>query len=237
MAYGYYSRRRRSYGRRRRYRRRAPMSRSVSGITRVANSLSKLWTGYKRLKGLINVEWKQHTYNSGSVSILETGSVAPLTLIAEGDDNTTRDGKSILAKKVNVQLTILHGGASGYDEQYARFILVHDKDSREAAPSITDILPSAAWTDRYVSDGSKSMKRFQILSDKTVKLGKPSNGMSGFKQIHFNHTLNHHITYDDTTATQNAAEQGHLYLLYTGSQATDNYPTVTIDSRMRFIDN
>lgn len=238
MAYGYRS----NYGRRR-YRRSnrkysksksRALARPKSGLERVAQSVGNLWKGYKRIKSLINVEWKKHDAAATGVSITENPLIIPLTLIAEGDDYDSRDGKSILAKSLTMNCVITHN-ASGNDEQVIRFVVIRDNDSREAAPTAADIVQS--WNSLYIVDGSKHMKRFQIIADDEFRVGATASPYASIYHYKKYFKLNHHITFDDTTAAQDAAQLGHLYLIHCGSQASTDYPQLDYTIRTRFIDN
>lgn len=221
--------------RRRGYRKRGKRvsTKPLTGLQRVASTVGKLWRGYKNIKRLVNVEWKLHDYQS-STGVLSTGFMHAISLIAEGDDYNVRDGKSILAKNLTLNMSCIHN-ASGDTQQIVRVMLILDKDSREAAPNVSDFVSS--YNSLYAIDGSKHLKRYKILMDRKMYVGASTDSFPSILERKYFFELNHHITFDDTTANQDAAQLGHLYVLTIGSQLTNNYPTLAFTARLRFIDN
>lgn len=216
--------RRRYNGKRRRYYGRGFLGTAGKALSVATTALAVA----KGVKGLMNVEYK--VIEAGATdSVLSTGAVTLLTPIAEGDDYSQRNGRSVKAKRINFRGMLKHD--SGGDAcQFVRIMIVNDLHQDGTIPAVTDILNSADYNSfREISDAD----RFRVLFDKTVTVTANNEG----KVIRFNKDLNHKVEFINTTAAQASMGGGTLYLLLIGSQITSNYPTLDWITRFRYIDN
>jgi len=216
---------------------RQPTWKKLAGIgTTVANKLAML-PGYTGTIGkalslvgnLINVESK-----FVDVTISETpsntGSRTGLTFMAQGATDQTRNGNSILAKSMDIKLTLArNASATG---TVMRVILLLDKqDGLGSAPAFSDVFQSVSLTSFVNMDKSD---RFVILKNQILSL---ETGTGTIRELTWHQDLSHlHIKYDGTTGDQASATENHIYLFILTNEAT-NTPSVNGTSRLRFYDN
>ena len=210
--------------RRRRYRRYRPRQISWAQVAR------KAWSGVKMLKGIVNAEKK--TFDRDCSNLPDTtGSIQCLTDIAQGDDYNGREGRSILAKSLEL-FGNLNVGANNTDT-FCRFIVFIDTNLQDSGtlPAVTDYLTSASQA-ALRNPNPNFMKRFVTLMDTTVCVDEYNPN----KQWRFFKKLNHHIKFDGTAAAD--ASQGAILLLTISNMTgAGNTPTSALRSRMRYYDN
>lgn len=193
---------------------------------RAANQLYK---DVKYLKSIVNVEKKFIDSTVSAQNITNTGALSLLNGVTTGDSMSTRDGQSIKC------ISILFSGkmrlTSVANVMQVRLIIFRDMQANGAAPAATDLLVSASVTSALnLSNG----KRFSVLYDRRFTL-EPNGDQGAF--AHFFRKLNFHTRFNTGTAGTIADIQTNsLYLLYLSDEAT-NYPLLTSDCRVRFIDN
>lgn len=170
-----------------------------------------------------------------------TGSVTALNLIAEGDDNTMRQGRQVVIKSVQ-----LRGNVNPYDTATpqpvkARMLLVWDNAVNSGSlPAISAILAQAVPNSFPLIDNAQ---RFTILADRAFVFG-PCNdaatqsysAVPGIYDIELYKKLNLPVQYTGTSATIGAVQNGGLYLVTLGDQSATNGATFKIATRVRFVD-
>jgi Satellite tobacco necrosis virus coat protein. len=121
----------------------------------------------------VNVQSNVNTVTVGGQSGGPNGGGILLNGIAEGDDNTDRNGRK--AKMVSVDCTTnFDGTVVGIATTY-RSMLVWDNDTQGAAPAISALLTNLAtnWLNAPINVDNEN--RFTILSDKRVSLSTGSS--------------------------------------------------------------
>lgn len=225
----YYRRRRGGYGRRRMRRRRAPKSSGWGGYLSTAGRALSLAT---RVASLINVEYKNIDV-TGSGNMAATWTVVPISEVAQGDDQTNRNGRSILAKSINLQvgMTAASLASSSYRTRLAIFV---DDMQQGVAPVGTDV-----WT----ANGMEALRnvvtkqrRFRILFDRCYTINPDDGGNSAISVRRFIKLYKHHIKYIGTTAAAASDGFGSLYFAYI-TDASATFPVINYAVRTRFIDN
>lgn len=184
------------------------------------------------IKNLINVEDK---YNDVSISgfVPATGVVTPLTLTAQGNTDQTRNGNSILSKRIDAQLSYTTG-VTASSGTICRTMLILDKDNAEGtAPTISQILsPSSVFGFANLDNSD----RFVKLTD-DIHLVEPLDVGPSQKYFEIHKDLSDlHIKYDGANATQANATQNHLYLVQLSSTNTTP-PLLSGQVRYKFYDN
>lgn len=220
MAY----RRRRRSGRRRRRRTR----RSSGGYISMAYKAFRM---ARYLKGLINVEFKRSDLTNISTSITGTPSILFLTGLAEGDDVTQRNGRSVLLKSSYLQAQLVLGTATS---AVVRIIIFMDKVSNGTTPTALDLLQ---YTSTITSplNTDNAMNRFKVLTDRRYQLDSQKNPQQWVKTYL---KQNHHLVYKGTTASSSDTVSGHLYMLLWSSTLPSNSSiTMEYTNRIMFVDN
>lgn len=219
MKMAYRSRRR--YGRRyRRYRSRAKPQQGVWGIAKKAAwNIAKYYLNPE--KKVIDVAETQTTPGT-------SGTVVLLSGIAQGDDITNRNGRSIRCTSLLFRAAI-NINASAVNT-WVRYILFTDKATAGSAPAVTDVLKEAKITAPL---NASNAPRFHIFRDRVYAL----DGV-GLKNVHMEEFIKYreHIKYIGTDATITSAGVGTIYVLMLSSEAI-NTPMVSWSSRIRFLDN
>lgn len=210
----------------------------AGGVASAAFSALRIAQG---VASLINAEWKVKDLDS-STTPDTSGSVIPLTFLAQGDTNGTRTGNSILPKLLSVRVrAILHASATA---SVVRVIIFRDKNYDGANPAVNEVLEITGnenylsfrnldFSDRFViyKDWTLNLDEADTI-DKTrsanIKFNTPAKGTRRKKWIH--------IEYDDTSAAQASSKENQLLMLVLSNEAT-NTPTVHYKTRFRYLDN
>lgn len=213
MAYRRYKR----YGRRR-YRR---GRRSGGGMWSLAKKAAS-----KVVKYYLNPEYK-FLEATNTVTPTNTGSVQPVSIITQGDQNTMRSGNEIKVTSILIRATLSRNTAATASK--VRMILFSDVSSNGAVPALVDLLQTANQ-DSPVNRVNGT--RFKILKDWSYILDadNPKKNLYMFKKVQ------HHIHYLTTDNTNGSLGQGPIYLAFISDEST-NAPTISYYSRMRFLDN
>jgi len=225
----YRRRYKRGYGRRRRrynpYRRGNPLTYGAIA-KKVLNDVSWL----KGKVSLLNTEVKRHDFSSfGTIQQFSgTATFVPLTNIAQGDSEVTRDGNSLKATSLHIRVGL--GQAATAAEQRIRIMVCQLKKAGEA-PTITDVLETpAANLDSWRNiDKSRDLK---MLSDKTYSM--PADGQTSERHIQYNFKISHHIKFDNTN--DNSQQYGAIGICIMTDEPT-NRAGFNLASRFRYVDN
>lgn len=176
-------------------------------------------------KSMLNTEVKYHdTQLAGTYG---PGATFNLSNIAVGDTNTTRDGNSILVKKLNVKYTLTKNSLAPTD--FVRVMFYVDHQSRGSKATVTDVLQGDS-IDAFMNRDHTA--RYRILANDVFALNDNTPNV----YVDRNFDLSHKIKYDGTANTEADLDSGGVYVLITSKDPT-NIGTVDLDSRLRFIDN
>lgn len=179
------------------------------------------------VKKLINVE-RKYVVTSASTTFTTTPEIIPLSLIAQGDGETARDGNKVKAQGLSVKMQ-LKGGNS---RTFARVILFTDKDSTGNAPSASAVLESTTTLGHY--NNVNCPYRFRILKDDLIPLEISTND-GNTKVRKYYCKMNHHITFSGSTAVQANANCGQVYMMLIGDVLNDG--SCEYSARLSFTDN
>ena len=162
-----------------------------------------------------------------------TGTITSLNLIAEGDDNTNRNGRRVLIRDVAVSGYSFPTVATGLKQQH-RFMLVWDNAPNGTAATIALIL-SAVNTTAFPNPNG--VNRFTILWDHTHVLGVDSATIVDqvIKQFSAAVRVNCVTQFSGTTAAAASVQNGLLYLVTIGSLAAGTTAgTANVSTRVTF---
>lgn len=178
----------------------------------------------------LNPEYK-FLDNNSNFSVANTGTIiSAYSLIAQGDDATSRDGNSI---KVTSWLFRCTMDINGTNNARVRIVAFTDTSSNGTVPLISDVFQSTLGNLIIAPMNRVNGKRFKVLFDKNYILDNddPKKTCDVFKK------MQHHIHYLDATAATSSLGQGPIYVAFISDQPLANAPTVSSTSRMRFLDN
>lgn len=192
----------------------------------------KAYDGMKYIKSLVNVEKKfVETNLSGNLGF--TPVITPLSLTAQGDTQSNRQGDSIKATSNGTSMNFVMAAAG--TQGVCRVVLVLDKVSNGAAPTTATIFDvTAASPQNYHYNPDFAGSRYTILWDKKYTFVKGADTEARIIDLY--QALSHHIKYSGTTAAQASCSTGHLYLWMNYSDNT-NQLAYDISNVLRFIDN
>ncbi len=188
----------------------------------------KLWNDVKKLKALINTEFKT-VDTVASITATTTPIIALLNGLVQGDDFDNRDGRLIRFKSIEVRLECVMNTTPIND--MVRVMIVIDKQPNEILMVIGDLINA---TTMNAVKNLDQRKRFVILRDEVLTF---SVGEGTTKFWSYYKKIDMKTVYDDSDAgsivdiTTNA-----VYLVLFGTEAT-NGVAIGRTTRMRFIDN
>lgn len=169
-----------------------------------------------------------------------TGTVTALNLLAVGDDNTTRDGRQVTIKSVQLKGIIKNVDATS-GPTLARVLLVWDNASNSGAiATIAQILSAASSVSFPLIDNAN---RFTILWDHTYGVGgidttaTQSYSAAIPEAINYYKRINQLTQYSGTTAAIGSIQNGALLMVTVGDQAVNGGATFNCATRVRFTDN
>ncbi len=213
-------------------------------VARIGSTVaSAAFTGLRIAQGLaalINVERKVLQGNYLETVNLGTGTVNPISFIAQGDGSNTRDGISVLPKSLLIRMTAsINTSATA---SLVRWIIVKDMQFDGVVPTVSDILDSL---DPRAPLAIFSQPRFRVLKDFMfalnndnkkeiykkifIQFNKPNRGTNSHKHWY-------HIRYQGTAADAASGDNGQLLIVALSDEVT-NLPTINVFHRMRYIDN
>ena len=133
MVYNYrYFKKRGRYLSRKAYHNRYKIAKEAANYAQIARNV-------KYLLSVVNVEYKTHDTAISQSPNNSTGTVDNLCLIAQGDDNTDRNGRSVRLKSLQIKGTILSNTTSA---NVVRVLIVKTLNNQSAAPAVDDVLDS-----------------------------------------------------------------------------------------------
>ncbi len=183
------------------------------------------------IKKLMNVEFKFHDVQLTSSIITQTPIITQLTNIPQGDTDITRDGAQVKLTRLDIKLAI--EVASAAFSTVVRVIVVHDKQTNQAIYAGTDLLADTSPQDNIVSSLNLDNKyRFQVLHNHVYAF---SNAGVSMRYITIRKELDLKLRFDASTPSIADLTSSSLSILMCTNQSGS--PTVTMFSRIRYVDN
>lgn len=112
-------------------------------------------------------EKKHLTTSIGGANIAAAGVVNSAVVLSQGSSASTRTGNQIHLSLLTMMGNASIAAASAGD--LYRLIVGWDTEADGAAPAVTDVLETAAFTATYNRDKVKPGGRFMILTDKIIQ--------------------------------------------------------------------
>lgn len=221
----------------------------MAQVGKLAKSMAGLGVKQRRnrrrpVKGAIKPsnlpELKYVDLASATYACDTTGTVTALNLIAVGDDNTTRDGR-----QVNIKSVQLHGYIAPVDANTtphkARVMLVWDNAVNSGTiATIAQIMTAVTGNAFPLIDNAQ---RFTVLVDRTFTCGAVSDtATQAFSQnpvtfdVEIYKKMNCVTQYSNTTAAIGSIQNGGLLLVTFGSNANATASNLVAATRVRFVD-
>jgi len=165
------------------------------------------------------------------------GTITCLNLIAVGDDNTTRDGRQVCIKSVQVR-GIIRPEDTDTTSSYCRVMLVWDNAVNSGGlPSITSILTALDGTAFPLIDNTA---RFTVLSDQAFAMNGTGEaagwGSDSTQKVDIYKKIDQVTQFSGTTAAIGSIQNGALYLITLGTNTSGTAATVVCRTRVRFTD-
>lgn len=187
----------------------------------------KAWKGVKALRGIINSELKYSDQILGATSSSSSGTVIPLTGMAQGDDNSQRNGDSILAKQLQMKYQVEFNALTTAGAIVKMWIVKDKQQVADTTPAFTDIFEN---TNVFSFLNKATIKRFTIISSKTFTFDAAKLQY----QMEFTKNLNHHIRFNGSASTDR--QKDHYYLVVC-TDVNSNVPNYLYASRLTYYDN
>jgi len=170
-----------------------------------------------------------------------TGTVTALNLLAIGDDNTSRDGRQVCIKSVQVRGSVVPIDTSTQPTM-VRLLLVWDNAVNGGAiATVANILSAATSNSFPLVDNAN---RFTILSDQQFVVGgfqttatQAYAGSPMILPVNIYKKMNNVTQYIGTTATIGAIQNGGLLMVTIGDQAAAAGAAFVLATRVRFTDS
>ncbi len=198
----------------------------------VISDASKALALAKYLKGIVNVEFKNHDTSATLASRGSTIAIISLTSIAQGDSTNQRDGAQCKITSIRFRYTITQDPTAVATQ--VRVMVVLDKQTNQAIYTGGDLLADVTVNDAVIAPRNlDNMRRFQVLMDRTHSFSESGTLTSTHSFIK---KVNIMLRFDNAAAAITSMTENSLSLLFVSNEAT-NTPTVTHHSRLRFVDN
>jgi hypothetical protein len=140
------------------------------------------------------------------------GSVAHVTVIAQGDGLADRSGDKIFIERVNLMVNTLSTLTNN-----TRYVLVRDAFNLGTTPSYTDVFATAVVASPYSSLNVVQQKRFRVLCDFVISGSAAGVAASTVRR---NIIVNQPCYFTGAASTTKAA--GSLYLCVVTDAATSS---------------
>lgn len=183
--------------------------------------------GLAAIRKLINIETKILDTSNGA-NISNSGTVSPVSSIAQGLDYTNRVGDSIKIQSMEFKFRWQIGASA--TKTFVRVLCLRDLDGYGTTPAVTDILQAADVLSPF---NCLNITRFSILYDEVEVLTSVDTTASvgAYLTPHAGH-----IKYLGSAASSASNGKGSVYMLFLSSEAT-NTPRVDFYSRIYFTDD
>ncbi len=198
-----------------------------------ANTPASMWNSIRKLKRMINVEYKQRYEKLTSSSTGTTPAFFSLVTLSQGQTQNERIGAQ--AKFINLFFnSIANIEPTTNTETFVRYIVFIDKQCNGANPSGADLLQDATAINNIVSPLNMDNKfRFKVLYNRVIKLSEnlPINQVKWFKKLLLP------VRYDGTGAAVTALTSNNLLVCVFSDQPVGSQPLITWNIKTSYVDN
>lgn len=185
----------------------------------------QLWKDVKKLKGMLNVEYKNKEVGTGTTATT-TGNLTLLNGLTKGDDYDNRDGRQVRWKSIQASLAFIKDVNVAYTR--VRYAIVLDRDASNTVNS------ASMYSNEYASFRELSnRRRFTFLKEGVMVL----NVDNPTKIIDFYKFLDIKTVFDDSNNGDITDIRTNAIYLYLWSDQGTYVPQIGITTRLRYIDN
>lgn len=175
-----------------------------------------------------------------SFTIDATGEVpatGQLTLIPQGDTESTRDGRKATIKSVQIRGNFEFVPAAAATADTVAFLyLIQDSQCNGAAAAATDVFTSATFHSNFINLNNSG--RFRILKKWVVPMMPGAGATTAYnnviKQIEFFKSCNIPVDWSAATGAITEIKSNNLFLM-AGSSGSDDTITFSGNCRLRFV--
>ncbi len=214
----------------------------VSRFTSNTLSLRNLQRQVASIRGMLNSEQKTLQIIATNASATSAGTLTCLNALAQGTDDGSRIGNSVLPKSLICSFYTRYNTSSTDNFNFIRIILFRDlNDEADTAPTMAQLLATTTTNQLPVTQYNVLYQdRFVILTDQVMPLSLYQTNLA----FQVTHTFNRsnvnssyrfwHCTYNGTATTD--VSKNALYALIIGSGST-NMHGYSYDIRFTYHDN
>jgi len=186
----------------------------------------ELYRDVKKLKDMVNVEYKEITWANTGTAVTYNGNNDPLSVIPQGVANAQRTGDSVKLQTLTLRGAVNLNAAG--QEGLVRMIILNDKNNIISTPAtlLTDVGTSLAPFGLKVEENKYETK---MLYDRTFKVSN-QNPITPFKVVL---PLNFHTNF---VAGTTGVSTGMLRLIFV-SNILINPPSVSYKVQLSYTDN
>ncbi len=195
-----------------------------------------LYLGKKAIS-MMNVEYKCLDVSPATFAAPDgPGRITQLTNIAQGDTAVTRDGNQIKLTAINFKAIITCNVSATTIGSTINCYLIEDRQTNGAIYASADLLASVVNTTSLVTPLNIDNKfRFRVLKRWIVHVNNEGHPRQTIKYYHqFGNQMK--LRFDSNNGDITDLTSRSLSFLAIGNEAV-NEPTVTMFSRLRFVDN
>lgn len=193
------------------------------------NQIEQLAARVNNISSKLAAEPKYYqVYSSGSMA--NTGTVVPITNLAQGDSVSSRDGNQVKTSDVLIRFKV-EGNATYAATQAARLIVVQDLQQVNATnPTPSDLMAVVTGDVTEAPFKIGTVGRFRVLADKRLSLVS-THTISGEIRIKISSIVRY-----SSTASSDITKNG-IYLFYFSNFNTSNMPQLSCWSQLKYYDN
>lgn len=179
----------------------------------------------------LNVEYKICQQSATSSTLGTTGIVSNLASIALGDSASDREGRQIEIKSLTLRGVIQMNTSATTTR--IRVLICITKNNNNGTPAGTDVLNTTTVNSLRNLDNTKNIK---VLYDKWFIVSQNTLEAKQFQINRKFRGIKQRYTLGNTGGAFSDTEWNALYLIAFSDEAT-NQPTISFNSRLRYIDN
>lgn len=199
----------------------------------------------KSYGGAPELKFVDTVLQSGTQLYDTTGLATPVNLLAVGDDNTTRDGRQVTIKSIQVKgicspVDLVTGNAM------CRTMVVWDNANNSVSTTSANLIAALLSSSNAAAFPLvDNQTRFTILWDSTKVLGRTDGSTATLTYmasptahgVEYYRRINQITQYSGTTAAIGSIQNGSLWFVTIGDQAAGAGGVFNGQVRVRFCDN
>lgn len=168
----------------------------------------------------------------------EVPATGQLTLIPQGDTESTRDGRKAMIKSIQIRGNVLYNPAAvttGCDDVFVYVIL--DTQCNGAAATVADVFTGTNLSTALLNLNNSG--RFRILKKLKIHLAANAGVQGAFaaaiQQVEYFKTCNIPVDWSSTTGAITEIRSNNIFLIAGSSTLSDDLATFTGNCRLRFM--